>query len=160
MKHLSHVIQSMGILGFFILASCSSKETKTDTLGQNGANTATVAEAKSSSSELKPIYFGFDSYTLSKEAKNILKSELVYFQQHPGDAIQVAGNCDERGSTQYNLALGEKRANAAKSYLIELGMEPSKVSVVSYGSERPLVQGHDESAWAQDRNAAPVVLHE
>jgi len=108
----------------------------------------------------KDIHFEFDSYTLSEEAKEILGAVAEYLHQHPNLSIRIEGNCDERGSTRYNLALGEKRANAAKEYLGYLGIDPARIDTVSYGEEKPLCTEHTEACWAKNRRDHIVVLGE
>ncbi len=108
----------------------------------------------------KDIHFEFDSYTLSEEAKEILGAVAEYLHQHPNLTIRIEGNCDERGSTRYNLALGEKRANAAKEYLGYLGIDASRIDTVSYGEEKPLCTEHTEECWAKNRRDHIVVIGE
>ena len=108
----------------------------------------------------KDIHFAFDSYTLSEEAKEILGAVAEYLHQHPNLSIRIEGNCDERGSTRYNLALGEKRANAAKEYLGYLGIDPSRIDTVSYGEEKPLCTEHTEECWAKNRRDHIVIIGE
>lgn len=119
--------------------------------------------SKSSSSELmqsalEKIYFDFDSSditassrdTLSKNASEIMKEQQV--------KIRIEGNCDERGSAEYNLALGERRAKAARQYLVNLGVKPERLSTISYGKEKPAVQGNNEAAWAKNRRDEFVIV--
>lgn len=118
------------------------------------ASAASASSAQSSSLQqaaLQNIYFGFDSYVLSSESRNVLQSDFKALAGSP--SIQIEGHCDERGSSEYNLALGEKRATAAQNYLVTLGYPASKVKIISYGKEKPAAQGHDEDAWAKNRRA-------
>jgi peptidoglycan-associated lipoprotein len=101
------------------------------------------------------IYFSFDSYQLDQKAKPILES--IADQAKHGREVRVEGNCDERGTTEYNLALGDRRAHVVVEYLEHLGVASDKVVSVTFGSERPKVMGHDESAWAQNRRDDVVV---
>ena len=103
------------------------------------------------------VFFAFNSSEISKEAQNNLLGQALYMKNHPDTKIQIAGNCDERGSTEYNLALGAKRANAAKEVIVEDGVESSRISTISYGKERPLVQGSGEEVWKWNRNATTTV---
>jgi peptidoglycan-associated lipoprotein len=147
------------------LNACSSKEAKTDTTIQgaeaSGPAATDTAPARNVASEtpsdLKTVYFAFDSYSLTGDTRSALKTTAQWLKGHPSDAIQIEGHCDERGSTEYNLALGERRANAVKNYLGKLGVDGSKLSVISYGSERPADPGHDEAAWAKNRRAVPTL---
>jgi len=99
----------------------------------------------------KDIHFAFDSYELTPAAKSILEAWVEYLKEHPSERLRIEGHCDERGSTQYNMALGEKRANAAKAYLVSRGIEAERISTISYGEERPLCTEHNETCWAQNR---------
>jgi peptidoglycan-associated lipoprotein len=103
------------------------------------------------------IFFGYDSSEISEEAKDNLLGQSLYMKNHKDTKVQIAGNCDERGSTEYNLALGARRANAAKSVLVKDGVESNRVSTISYGKERPAVKGTGEKVWAQNRNATTTV---
>jgi peptidoglycan-associated lipoprotein len=103
------------------------------------------------------VYFAFDDYTLNQEAQGKLSSFADYLKTNKSAAVQVEGHCDERGSIEYNLALGERRAQAVKTYLAKLGVESARLSTISYGEEKPKADGHDESAWGQNRRAEFVM---
>ena len=103
------------------------------------------------------VFFAFNSAEISDEAENNLLGQSLYLKHHEGTKIQIAGNCDERGSTEYNLALGARRANAAKAVLVKDGIAASRISTISYGKERPLVKGSGESVWKYNRNATTTV---
>ena len=103
------------------------------------------------------VFFAFNSAEISDEAENNLLGQSLYMKNHEGTKIQIAGNCDERGSTEYNLALGARRANAAKAVLVYDGIAPSRISTISYGKERPLVRGSGEDVWKYNRNATTTV---
>lgn len=100
---------------------------------------------------LNRIYFGFDSSTLSDQARTTLVANAEFLKKPGSGKIRVEGHCDERGSDDYNLALGEKRAKEAVKYLTSLGIPAERLTVISYGKEKPLVQGHDEASWAKNR---------
>jgi len=107
---------------------------------------------------LEKIYFDFDSYVLSQTARDSLKKNAEYLlKKNTSVKIQIEGNCDERGSDEYNLALGEKRAQAALNYLVTLGVPAERLSFISYGKEKPADPGHDEAAWAKNRRDEFVV---
>ncbi len=108
-------------------------------------------DAASAAEFATAIHFAFDRSDLDAAARDILDRKLRILQAHPNLTIQVAGNCDERGSDEYNLALGERRASTAKRYLVEHGVADARVRVISYGKERPVDQGHTEAAWAANR---------
>ncbi|HTY55067.1 MAG TPA: peptidoglycan-associated lipoprotein Pal, partial [Candidatus Binataceae bacterium] len=106
---------------------------------------------------LTDIHFDYDEFTIRQQDGGILRSNAQWLQQHPGTHVQVEGHCDERGSEEYNIALGAKRAQAAKEYLVTLGIADDRISTISYGKELPLCTEHDESCWAQNRRAHFVV---
>jgi len=100
---------------------------------------------------LQRIYFDFDQFTLTPESRDILAQNAEYMKANSGLKVRIEGFCDERGSDEYNLALGERRANATKNYLVSLGIDPNRLSIISFGEEMPLDPGHTESAWAKNR---------
>lgn len=100
---------------------------------------------------LKTIYFDFDKYNLRDDARRSLDRNAEILRANPDVKIVIEGHCDERGSHEYNLALGENRAKAARDYLTRLGIDVSRITIISYGEERPVALGHDEESWAQNR---------
>ncbi len=107
---------------------------------------------------LKDIHFDFDKYEVRRGDEEILKENAAWLKKNPKAKVQVEGHCDERGTVEYNLALGERRANHTKQFLISFGIAPDRISTISYGKERPLDSGHDEDAWAKNRRVHFVVL--
>lgn len=103
------------------------------------------------------VFFAFDSSALSAEAQAALDTQVAWLKSHDDVNVIVQGYCDERGTREYNLALGERRANAVKQYLVSHGIAEHRVSTISYGKERPAVFGSNEAAWAQNRRAVTVV---
>ena len=103
------------------------------------------------------VYFATDAYDLDAEDQATLTKQASWLQQYANVAVTIEGHCDERGTREYNLALGDRRANAAKNYLVNAGVSPARISVISYGKERPIALGSDEAAWAQNRRAVTVV---
>ncbi len=99
------------------------------------------------------IYFDFDKFTISEEGKNILTSKADFLKSRPALKVIIEGHCDDRGTTEYNLALGEKRAEEVKKYLVNLGIDGNRLSVISYGKEKPAASGQNEAAWAKNRRA-------
>jgi len=97
------------------------------------------------------IYFEFDSAVLSPDARSALQSFFDSAQNRPDTRVRIEGNCDERGTREYNLALGQRRADAARIYLVQLGLDGSRVSTLSYGNERPRAMGHDAESWRENR---------
>ncbi|MFN7973682.1 MAG: peptidoglycan-associated lipoprotein Pal [Acidobacteriota bacterium] len=102
---------------------------------------------------LADIHFDFDKSDIREDAKPVLTTNTSVLKKHGFPKLVVEGHCDERGSVEYNLALGERRAKAAKEYLVSLGVGEDRISTVSYGKELPFAAGHDEDAWAQNRRA-------
>jgi peptidoglycan-associated lipoprotein len=100
---------------------------------------------------LSDIHFGYNDYTIGDQDGSVLKSNASWLQAHPQTKVQVEGYCDERGSEEYNIALGAKRAQAGKDYLATLGISESRMSTISYGKELPVCTEHDESCWSQNR---------
>ena len=105
------------------------------------------------------IYFDTDKFDIDAEDQAALRSQAEYLQQYPNVRATVEGHCDERGTREYNLALGERRANAARNYLVSLGVASDRVTTVSYGKERPVALGSNEQAWARNRRAVTIVLN-
>jgi len=103
--------------------------------------------------EAEMIHFDFDSAELKPEAKEILKKKAEWLLKHPEFSVRIEGHCDERGTEEYNLALGQRRADAAARYLIQLGVSPDRICTISYGEERPIDPRHCEEAWAKNRRA-------
>ena len=103
------------------------------------------------------VFFAFNSSEISKEANDNLLAQSLYMKNHEDVKVQILGNCDERGSTEYNLALGARRANAAKAVLVNDGIDAKRISTISYGKERPLVKGTGENVWKWNRNATTTV---
>ena len=103
------------------------------------------------------VFFGYDSSDLDSDALELLQDQVAWLKQNSDVTVTIEGHCDERGTREYNLALGEKRAQAVKNYLIGLGIDPDRVSTISYGKERPAVVGSNDGAWAQNRRSVTLV---
>ncbi|MDR2769922.1 MAG: OmpA family protein [Rickettsiales bacterium] len=104
------------------------------------------------------VFFAFDSAEIGGEAKDNLLGQSLYLKNRANEKIQIAGNCDERGTQEYNLALGVRRANAAKQVLVKDGIDAKRIKTVSYGKNRPSVKGTGESVWKQNRNATTTAV--
>ena len=155
------------------LAACSKKapETlppppETNTGGQTtpqvqptGAQVGTQAHFAGAVGSSTTIYFDTDRFNIDSQDAAALQAQAQYFARYPQITFTIEGHADERGTREYNLALGEKRANSAKNYLVSLGVDPGRISVVSYGKERPVATASNESAWAQTRRAASVIIN-
>ena len=105
------------------------------------------------------VHFSVDQYDIDPQARAILDTQAQWLARYPNVRITIEGHCDERGTREYNLALGDRRANAAKNYLAERGVSPARITTISYGKERPVAMGSDEDSWAQNRRAVTVVLN-
>ena len=103
------------------------------------------------------VFFNYDSSELDADAQELLQDQVAWLKQHSNVSIIVEGHCDERGTREYNLALGEKRAQSVKNYLISLGISTDRVTTISYGKERPAVIGSNDGAWAQNRRSVTIV---
>jgi peptidoglycan-associated lipoprotein len=114
-------------------------------------------QAASAAAGLRDVFFGYDSWTVSEEGRQALTRDAEWMKSNPSALVKVEGHCDERGTSAYNLVLGEKRAKAARNYMVELGVSANRLSVVSYGKERPICNEHAESCYQQNRRGHLVV---
>lgn len=143
------------------MSACSKKQT----VGEEGnlpsaANADENGQGDSDSGRadgLQTVHFGYDTYVLDGEAKTILKSNAQILKDKPSLKVQVEGHCDQRGGIQYNVALGEKRANSAKKFIVDQGIAAARVSVISFGKEKPVDASESESAYAKNRRGNFVV---
>lgn len=103
------------------------------------------------------VYFDFDSYSIRADAQRILASQAAWLNRYPQVQVRIEGNADERGTREYNLALGARRAEAVRAFLIANGVSSSRIDTISYGKERPIAMGSNEQAWAQNRNAHTAI---
>ncbi len=117
-----------------------------------------AAAAAAAAAGLNNIYFDFDRYNIRPGDAEILKKNLDWFKGNANTKVRIEGNCDERGTVEYNLALGQKRADAAKNYLTGLGVDAKQLDTISYGKERPICTEHNEGCWAQNRRDAFVPI--
>ena len=125
---------------------------------QEQASETAQAPAADLEADLQEVYFNFDSADLSEDSRSILTRNADYLSKQSGVKVRIEGNCDERGSDDYNMALGERRAKAAKDYLVNLGIASDRLSTISYGEEKPVDAGHDEEAWGMNRRAEFVII--
>ncbi|NDE14741.1 peptidoglycan-associated lipoprotein Pal [bacterium] len=140
----------------FAAVGCTDDKKKTSEAVSGGGSgePASPTESKTVGGvTVSPVYFSFDDYTVNASSQTQLTKMAEQMKANKGTVIQVEGHCDERGSIEYNLALGERRAQAVKNYLTNLGVEPARLSTISYGEERPASEGHDEAAWQKNRRA-------
>lgn len=147
------------IAAVFLLAACSSSSETSPTAGGAGAGGSAVP---GSQEDLvvnvgDRVFFDFDRYDLTSQGQATLQAQAAWLQEYPDVSLIIEGHADERGTREYNLALGERRAVTVRNYLIALGVSPSRLITVSYGKERPAVVGSNDSAWAQNRRGVSVV---
>jgi len=166
---LRHFLVAAGLLFLAACSSSGSDDAVTD--GNGGASGAGTGSGQSAAIDqsgvdgvnglqvqaIDRVFFATDQYDLDASAQDTLQKQAAWLKAHPSYRITVEGHCDERGTREYNLALGDRRANTVANYLVALGIDKNRVSVVSYGKEQPAVDGHDESAWAQNRRGVTVV---
>jgi peptidoglycan-associated lipoprotein len=114
-------------------------------------------QAASAAAGFRDVFFSYDSWTISEDGRQVLSRDAEWMKSNPSALVKVEGHCDERGTVAYNLVLGEKRAKAARNYLVELGVGANRLSVVSYGKERPSCNEHAESCYQQNRRGHLVV---
>ncbi len=146
-----------------LLAACSTPDAaNTGAATGSGATAATAGAAPGSEEDLVAnagdrVLFATDRSTLSADAQAVIDRQAGFLAKYPQDNVQLAGNCDERGTEEYNIALGQRRANSARDYLVARGVDGSRVTTISYGKDRPTATGSDEQAWIQNRNAITSV---
>lgn len=158
-----------------LLAACeTAPEEKAATSGAGAATAATTATpsvspppmpsgpAPGSKEEFLAevgdrVFFDFDKYNLKADARATLEKQVAWLKKWPAVTVTVEGHADERGTREYNLALGERRANSVKDYLVALGINPNRIRTISYGKERPVALGSNEAAWAQNRRGVTII---
>ena len=121
--------------------------------GSNGTDVAGIRNVYVETSDLKDIHFNFDQYDLDSNSKQVLQQNAEFLKKNPGMRIEIQGHCDERGTNNYNIALGERRAHSTKKFLVSQGIDSSRVNVISYGEEKPFCFDSNESCWHQNRRA-------
>jgi peptidoglycan-associated lipoprotein len=166
--NISFAVKAAGLAGLaFLAAACASnnKATGPDVVATDssatGAGVGAVVPGSQGDLETNVghrVFFGYDQYSLTGEAQATLQRQAQFLNQYPNVRIQIAGNCDERGTREYNLALGARRAEAARSYLVSLGVASSRITTISYGKERPIDARSTEDAWALNRNATSTIV--
>ncbi len=157
------------IIGFagllLLLAACSSAPEKPAPVGSGGpggpggtgSSFAPGSQQDLAATAGDRVYFAFDRSDISSEAQEILARQAEWLKRYSNLPVRIEGHCDERGTREYNLALGERRANAVKNVLVAGGIPAGRIATISYGKERPIVAGSDEEAWAQNRVAITTV---
>jgi peptidoglycan-associated lipoprotein len=179
MKLLAHVLM---IVILFALTACQKKEIASQAgygvggaeagaagrkgigeqdlggaAGKSGAGGAAIGVSERTAFENEDVYFLFDSSALTPQAQDVLRKKAAFLKANPNVKVTIEGHCDERGTNEYNLALGEARAKSAKTFLVDLGVPAARLATISYGEERPIDPGHTEEAWAKNRRAHFVI---
>ena len=171
-----HKIIMSVLLTFFITACATTPKDTSDSSGSGSSSSSSSVSSSTDSSSgdsgggIVPgsqedlivnvgdrVFFGYDSSELDSDAQELLQDQVAWLKQYSDVSVTIEGHCDERGTREYNLALGEKRAQAVKNYLISLGVSESRVSTISYGKERPAVIGSNDGAWSQNRRSVTKV---
>ncbi len=165
LKRTHAVVTAMLLAGSLSFVACSDDEEP-----QEPVQPAPVTEAPppepapvdpvAETFNAENVYFAFDDYTLSGEAQQRITALAEHLKSNASAVVQIEGHCDERGSIEYNLALGERRANSVKNFLVQMGVEPARLTTISYGEEKPAAEGHTESAWSQNRRAEFILSNQ
>ena len=150
-------IRSVSIIIFmFFIASCTSQQAGVEDVSTGLYEKGGMSYLDKEGTVPAKIYFDYDSYLLSSMAEGTLDLQVTWMDQNPNKYILIEGHCDERGTREYNLALGERRANAAKDYLMTYGIASNRISVISYGKERPVDSGSNPLSWSKNRRSVTV----
>ncbi len=176
-KFWLNVLMAVLVSGLFLTVSCAKKAVVSDAGTVSGAATTEDPNAKAKAEaerlaaekaakekaakiaaarkafENEDVHFDFDSSELTAAAKALLKDKAAWLTENASAAVTIEGHCDERGTTEYNLALGDRRSTAVKAYLVDLGIAASRMNTISYGEEKPVDTGKTELAWAMNRRA-------
>jgi len=157
-------LRSLSVLAAFLfLAACSSNPNSSSQTagGANAGGAATMATPGSREDFIQNVgdrvFFDFDKSNIKSEGTTTLQRQAAWLQKYPNVTVTIEGHCDERGTREYNLALGERRATAVKNALVALGIPRNRIQTISYGKERPAVVGSNEAAWAQNRRGVTVI---
>ncbi len=178
---------ALAAVAFFVAACETASQTSTDSAGESSSSAASSSASTSSSSGTSgssssssssaasssgggvdsvedklaavgnTVYFGYDSAVLDGNSQATLYRQAAFLKGNPSLTVTIEGHCDERGTREYNLALGERRAAAARDYLLAQGVDPARIRVISYGKERPVAAGSNETSWSKNRRAATVL---
>lgn len=175
MRVLSHGTKLIALVaGGLLLAACESSSSGNTATTGGGATAPAARPAATAAVPAQPtvtpgsaqdfilnvgdrVFFDFDKFDLKPAARTTLDRQAAWLKQYGARTVTIEGHADERGTREYNLALGERRANSAKNYLVSQGVAADRVKIISYGKERPVALGHNEAAWSQNRRAVSVV---
>lgn len=150
-----HVLAVAALLLGFATSACSDDPPPEEPVSPSASTEPAPAPEAAPAENFAPqtVYFAFDDYTLNQDAQQHLQGMADHLKKTQSTVVQIEGHCDERGSIEYNLALGERRAQSVKNYLVQLGIDAARLSTISYGEEKPAADGHDEAAWTKNRRA-------
>ena len=171
-----HKILMSVLLAFFITACATTPEDTSDSSGSGSSSSSSSVSSSAdsgsddSSGGIVPgsqedlivnvgdrVFFGYDSSELDSDAQELLQDQVAWLKQYSDVSVTIEGHCDERGTREYNLALGEKRATAVRDYLVIEGISPDRIRVISYGKEKPAVVGSNDMAWSKNRRAVTTI---
>lgn len=155
---------ALGLVACAMVAGCKGKQTQSDQSIETSPTGGAAIDSAPLSFDpmgsdsgkidgLVTVHFGFDKSNLDAQAKKDIATNVAWMKAHPSAKVQIEGHCDSRGTIEYNVALGERRANAVKAYMVSLGVSNDRLSVISYGKEKPLDPADNEAAWAKNRRA-------
>jgi peptidoglycan-associated lipoprotein len=165
MIKISTVLKFAAVASVLVLAACTDKPKAVETAPpptSMSSTTTTSSVVPGSAEDLRvnvgdTVHFEYDAYNITEEDRSVLQRQAAWLQKYPSVRVTVEGHCDERGTREYNLALGARRANSVKEYLTSLGVSAGRVDTISYGKERPICTESDESCWAQNRRGVTTI---
>src|SRR5665213_264367 len=167
MMKFSTGLKISAVLAALLLTACTEKPKTADNDVPSGATTSTTSGVTSnvvpgSAEDLRvnvgdTVHFDYDAYAVTDEGRGVLQRQSAWLQKYPSVRVTIEGHCDERGTREYNLALGARRANAVKEYLVSLGVSAGRLDTISYGKERPICTESDETCYAQNRRGVTTI---
>jgi peptidoglycan-associated lipoprotein len=160
MIKISTGLKFAAVAAVIVLAGCTTKPKPAAEAPAASTETSTITPGSAEDLRVNvgdTVHFDYDRSDLHDSDRTILQRQAAWLQKYPSVRVQVQGNCDERGTREYNLALGARRANAVKDYLVSLGVAPARIDTISYGKERPLCTASTEGCWARNRRATTVI---
>lgn len=164
MSKISTVLKFAAVASVLLLAACTNKPKAVETAPPpNSMSSSTTSSIVPGSAEdLRvnvgdTVHFDYDAYNITDEGRSVLQRQAAWLAKYPSVRVTIEGHCDERGTREYNLALGARRANAAKEYLVSVGVSAGRVDTISYGKERPICTESDEGCYAQNRRGVTTI---
>ncbi|HEY8947585.1 MAG TPA: peptidoglycan-associated lipoprotein Pal [Rhizomicrobium sp.] len=164
MIRISNTLKFAALASVLVLAACTDKPKAVETAPPptSMSNTTTSSIVPGSAEDLRvnvgdTVHFDYDAYAVTDEGRSVLQRQAAWLAKYPSVRVTIEGHCDERGTREYNLALGARRANSVKEYLVSLGVSAGRVDTISYGKERPICTESDESCYAQNRRGVTTI---